>query len=72
MFDNMVERILLNVTSQYVPKLENIACIRAIELTAMKEKIRSSPDEVEAWFDKEIQKVRNVDMSDLIGKLNKR
>jgi hypothetical protein len=71
MFDNFVERILLNVASQYVPKLLYVACTRANELTLMKAKIRTSPDEVEAWFDKEIEKVRNMDMSDLIGKLNR-
>jgi hypothetical protein len=71
MFDNFIERILLNVASQYVPKLLHVACIRANELTIMKEKIRTSPDEVEAWFNEEIEKVRNIDMSDLIGKLNR-
>jgi hypothetical protein len=35
----------------------------------MKEKIWTSPEEVEAWFDKEIERVRNVDMLGLINKL---
>ncbi|MFL6339116.1 MAG: hypothetical protein ACJ718_08440 [Nitrososphaeraceae archaeon] len=43
MFDNLMEQILLSVASQYIPKLQNIACIRANELTVMKEKIRTSP-----------------------------
>jgi hypothetical protein len=29
MFDNLMEQILLSVASQYVPKLQNIACTRA-------------------------------------------
>jgi hypothetical protein len=70
MFNNPLERILQNVASQYMPKLQNIACTRANELSVMKEKVRTSPDEVEAWFDKEIEKLRNVDLSDLIGKMN--
>jgi hypothetical protein len=69
MFDNFMERMLVNVVSQYISKLQNIACIRAGELTDIKEKIRTSPDEVEAWFDKEIERVRNVDISGLVDKL---
>jgi hypothetical protein len=53
-----------------MPKLQNIACTRANELTVMKGKVRTSPVEVEAWFDKEIEKLRNVDLSDLIEKMN--
>ena len=70
MFNNILERILQNVASQYMPKLQNIACTRANELTVMKGKVRTSPVEVEAWFDKEIEKLRNVDLSDLIEKMN--
>ena len=68
-FDNFMERMLVSVASQYIPKLQNIASVRADELTVMKEKIRTSPEEVEAWFDKEIGRVRNVDMLGLINKL---
>ena len=69
MFDNFMERILVSVASQYIPKLQNITSVRADELTVMKEKILTSPEEVEAWFDKEIERVRNVDMLGLINKL---
>jgi hypothetical protein len=62
MFDNFMERMLVSVASQYIPKLQKIASVRADELTVMKEKIRTSLEEVEAWFDKEIERVRNVDM----------
>ena len=70
MFNNLLERILQNVASQYMPKLQNIACTRANELTVMKGKVRTSPVEVEAWFDKEIEKLRKGDLSDLIEKMN--
>jgi hypothetical protein len=69
-FDNLVERMLKNVASQYIPKLQNVVCERANELTVMKGKVRACPEEVEAWFDKEIEKLRNVDVSDLIHKFN--
>ena len=68
-FDNFMERILVSVASQYIPKLQNITSVRADEVTVMKEKILTSPEEVEAWFDKEIETVRNVDMLGLINKL---
>ena len=68
-FDNFMERILVSVASQYIPKLQNITSVRADELAVMKEKIWTSPEEVEAWFDKEIERVRNVDMLGLINKL---
>jgi hypothetical protein len=68
MFGNLMEQILLRVASQYVPKLQNIACTRANELTVMKEKIQHLQAK---WFDKEIEKLRNVSMSDLIRKLNR-
>jgi hypothetical protein len=54
--------MLVSVASQYIPKLQKIASVKADELTVMKEKIRTSPEEVEAWFDKEIERVHNVDM----------
>ena len=65
MFDNFI----VSVASQYIPKLQNITSVRADELMVMKEKIRTSPEEVEAWFDKEIGRVCNVDMLGLINKL---
>ena len=68
-FDNFMERILVSVASQYIPKLQNITSVRADELTVMKEKILTSPEEVEAWFDKKIERVHNVDMLGLITKL---
>ena len=68
-FDNFMERMLVSVASQYIPKLQNIASVRADELTVMEEKIRSSSEEVEAWLDKKIERVRNVDMLGLINKL---
>ena len=66
---NEVSYSYVSVASQYIPKLQNITSVRADEVTVMKEKILTSPEEVEAWFDKEIETVRNVDMLGLINKL---
>jgi len=63
---NIMEKLLENVASPYIPRLRETSQSRANELLAIKEKIRSSPEEVELWFDKEIQKLRNIDFSSLL------
>jgi hypothetical protein len=35
----------------------------------MKAKVRTSPEDVEAWFDKEIEKLSNVDVTGLMEKM---
>jgi hypothetical protein len=54
-----------------MPKLEKLAKVRASGLAIIKDKVRTSPEEVEAWFDGEIKKVTNVDAEDLIEKIKK-
>jgi hypothetical protein len=54
-----------------MPKLEELAKVRASELAIVKDKVRTSPEEVEAWFDGEIRKVTNVDAKDLTEKIKK-
>lgn len=63
----IIEKLLESVTSSYVPRLRETSQLRANELAVIREKIRSSPEEVELWFDKEIQKLRSVDFSSLLG-----
>lgn len=59
-----------NAAAAYKPALEKMAKQRADELQAMKAKVRTSPEEVEAWFDAEISKVGNVDIQDTMNKFN--
>jgi len=56
MIDKFVEKLLQSVTSAYMPKFRDIAQTRSNELTDMKAKVRTRPEDVEAWFDKEIEK----------------
>jgi hypothetical protein len=56
MFDEITEKLLKSTTALYMPKLEEV---------------RTSPEEVEAWFDGEIRKVTNVDAKDLIEQIKK-
>jgi hypothetical protein len=69
MIDKIMERMLQNVASAYIPKFKDIANAKAHELASMKEKVRTCPEEVEAWFDKEIEKVSNLDIADFVEKM---
>jgi hypothetical protein len=71
MFDEIIEKLLKSTTALYMPKLEKLAKVRASELAIIKDKVRTSPEEVVAWFDGEIKKVTNVDAKDLIEKNQK-
>jgi hypothetical protein len=71
MLDKFLEKFLESAASAYIPKLEHIAQNRVNELVAMKKKVRTYPEEVEAWFDKEIGKVSNVDITELMEKMKK-
>jgi hypothetical protein len=35
----------------------------------MKKNVRANPEQVEAWFEKEIEKLRNLDVSDTFYKV---
>ena len=69
MLDKFMERMLQNVASVYMLKFRDIANTKAHELASMKAKVRTCPEEVEAWFDKEIEKVNNLDITDAIEKM---
>jgi hypothetical protein len=71
MFDEITEKLLKSTTALYMPKLEELAKVRASELAIVKDKVRTSPEEVESWFDGEIRRVTNVDAKDLIEKIKK-
>lgn len=59
-------RLLESATSAYMPKLEEIARARRAELEEIKTKLRTNPDLVEAWFDKEIEKLGNTNVKEII------
>ena len=69
MLDNWMEKLLQNAMSAYMPKVESIAESRRAELTEMKSKIKTEPEEVEKWFDKEIEKLSTMDASSMLEKL---
>ena len=64
-----MEKLLQSAASAYMPKMESIAEERRKELTEMKSKITTKPEEVERWFDKEIEKLGTMNVSDIMNKL---
>lgn len=69
MLDKFTEKILENAMSGYRPRLEEISKIRVDELAITKAKIKTHPEEVEAWFDTEIAKAKNLDFGDILKKI---
>ena len=69
MLDMWMEKMLQSAASAYMPQLDSIAEARRAELAEIKALIRTKPEEVEAWFDKEIEKVGKMDVSDMMSKL---
>lgn len=65
-----MEKLMQNATAVYQPALEKMAEQRAKELEEIRAKIRTSPEEVEAWFEKEIAKVGNVNINETMNKFN--
>lgn len=69
MLDKFTERLLQNALSGYSPKLHEISKLRVDELASTKAKVRTHPEEVEAWFDTEIAKAGNIDVSEILKKI---
>ena len=69
MLDKWMEKMLQSAASAYIPQLGSIAESRRAELIEIKSIVRTKPEEDEAWFDKEIDKVGKMDVSDMLNKL---
>lgn len=61
-----MEKMIESATSAYVPKVEEKAKVRKAELQEMKVKVRTNPEQVEEWFDKEIDKLEKIDIKDIM------
>ena len=69
MLEKFIEQMLENAMSGYRPRLEEISQMRVNELVAVKAKLRTHPEDVEAWFDSEIKKAGNIDISGIMKKM---
>jgi vacuolar-type H+-ATPase subunit E/Vma4 len=70
MLENWMEKLMQNAVSAYMPKIESMRESRKAELEALKEAVRSKPEEVEAWFDKELKKLESMNVSDMMSNLH--
>ena len=70
MLDKFMEKLMESAASAYLPRLEQMAETRRAEMAEIKAKIRTDPEQVEAWFDREIEKLGNVDVKDVMNKVN--
>lgn len=61
-----MEKMIESATSAYIPKVKEKAKARKAELEEMKVKVRAKPEQVEEWFDKEIDKLQNIDIKEII------
>jgi hypothetical protein len=66
MLDKFMEKVLDSATSAYMPKLEEKVKTRKKELEEVKLQVRTNPDQVEEWFDSEIDKLKNIDMKEIM------
>ncbi len=66
MLDKFMEKMIEGATSAYLPKLEEKTKHRKAELEEMKVKVRTNPEQVEEWFNKEIDKLQNIDIKEIM------
>jgi ribosomal protein L16 Arg81 hydroxylase len=66
MLDRWMEKMIESATSAYLPKVEEKAKVRKAELEEMKAKVRTDPEQVEEWFNKEIDKLENIDIKEIM------
>ena len=67
MFDNWMAKMMETAASAYMPKLESIAEERKAELSTMRSKIRSNPEDVERWFDQQIEKLGSMNVAEMLN-----
>ena len=70
MLDKLMDKLIESAASAYMPKLEEMAEARRAELLEIRSKVRTNPEWVEMWLDKEIEKLSSMDIKDLLGKIS--
>jgi hypothetical protein len=65
MLDEMMEKLMATAAKAYMPKLGMLAMERKAELEGMRSKAFTHPEEVQAWFEKEIKKLETMDVADV-------
>lgn len=66
MLDKFMDKLMESATSAYMSKVEEMSKTRKAELEEIKIKVRTNPEQVEEWFDKEIEKLQNMDIKEIM------
>ena len=66
MMDRFMDKLMESAAAAYMPKIEEMKKARKAELEEMRAKVKTDPDQVEAWFDKEIGKLDNTDVKEMM------
>ncbi|HYY40054.1 MAG TPA: hypothetical protein VE692_02275 [Nitrososphaera sp.] len=66
MLDKFMDKMIESATSAYLPRMEEMAKARKAELEEIKIRVRTNPEQVEAWFDKEIEKLQKMDIKEIM------
>jgi 3-methyladenine DNA glycosylase AlkD len=66
MLDKFMEKMMESATSAYLPRVEEKVRTRKSELEKVRMKVRTNPEQVEEWFDKEIDKLQNINIKDIM------
>ena len=61
-----MEKVVEGATSAYLPRVEEKVRVRKSELEAIKIKVRTNPEQVEEWFDREIDKLQNINLKEIM------
>ncbi len=61
-----MDKLMESAAAAYLPKIEEMKKARKAELEEMRAKVKTNPDQVEAWFDKEIGKLDNTDVKEMM------
>ena len=61
-----MEKVVEGATSAYLPRVEEKVRVRKCELEEIKIKVRTNPEQVEEWFDREIDKLQNINLKEIM------
>jgi vacuolar-type H+-ATPase subunit E/Vma4 len=66
MLDKLMDKMMESARSAYMPKVREMAMARKAELEEIRLRVRTNPEQVEAWFDMEIEKLQNMDINEMM------
>lgn len=67
----MFDKIITKLVKENLLPLQELSQQRLGELEYVKSKIFTNPEEVERWFNKEINKINNIDIDSSLHKIIK-